>query len=98
MRVLFLISLLSMGASFVSPIFAAEQLRFGNSKNGEKLHQQHCIKCHDSKVYTRPDRKINSYENLQHRVGMCASQLNIAISLEQQQDISRYLAQRFYKF
>ena len=92
------IAILAMSAFLTSPGFAADELQFGDSKKGAKLHQQHCTQCHDSKVYTRADRKITSHASLQSRVGMCASQLDIAIDFDQQQDISRYLAEQFYKF
>lgn len=92
------ITVLVISAFLTSPGFAADEIQFGDSKKGAKLHQQHCAKCHDTKVYTRADRKITSYASLQSRVGMCASQLDIAIDFEQQQDISSYLAQQFYKF
>ena len=92
------ITILVISAFLSLPAIAADEVRFGDSKNGAKLHQQHCTQCHDNKVYTRADRKISSYASLQSRVGMCASQLNIAINFDQQQDISRYLAEQFYKF
>lgn len=92
------IAIMLISAFLTSPGIAGDEIQFGDSKKGAKLHQQNCTKCHDNKVYTRADRKITSYASLQSRVGMCASQLDIAINFEQQQDISSYLAEQFYKF
>lgn len=83
---------------FSGTVLAEQELRFGNIKNGEKLHKSHCTRCHGTEIYTRTDRNVTSYASLQHRIGMCSSQLDIKLNTDEQQDIARYLAKYYYKF
>ncbi|MDH5633696.1 MAG: cytochrome c [Gammaproteobacteria bacterium] len=91
-------AILLMLLPVLSTQLVAEEIRFGDKTRGQQLHQKHCTSCHNSDVYTRENRKINSYDSLIHRVGICASQLDIKIDAAQQHDIAQYLAESFYRF
>ena len=81
------------------PILAfADTILFGDSKNGAKLHQNSCTACHDSKVYTRNDRKIGTISGLEGRVEMCSTNLNTHYNDEQNSDIVIFLNESYYKF
>jgi mono/diheme cytochrome c family protein len=82
----------------VSSATHAELLLFGDAARGEKLHAQHCKGCHDSSVYTRPDRRIRSGEGLQAQVAMCNRNLRSHLGKEQLDDLVKYLNDTFYKF
>ncbi len=62
------------------------------------LVQGHCAKCHDSRVFTRPDHKIRSLEALKNQVERC--ELNASVDWPQQDfdDVVAYLDATFYKF
>ena len=70
----------------------------GDAANGKRLHAGGCLACHDSRVYTRPDRKLKTVEGLMGQVRMCNQQLNTNLSREQLNDIVKYLNESFYKF
>ena len=70
----------------------------GDAANGKQLHDGRCLGCHDSRVYTRPDRKLKTVEGLMGQVRMCNQQLNTNLSREQLNDVIKYLDNAFYKF
>ncbi|MEE8387961.1 MAG: hypothetical protein V3R65_05245 [Acidiferrobacterales bacterium] len=76
----------------------ADTLLFGNNKNGGKLHQRSCTACHDSKVYTRKDRKIRSINGLEGRVETCSINLNTHYTDGQNSDIVKFLNDNYYQF
>jgi len=82
----------------VSSAAHADLLLFGDAARGEKLHAQNCKGCHDTGVYTRPDRRIRSGEGLQAQVAMCNRNLRTHLSKEQLDDLVKYLNDAFYKF
>lgn len=66
--------------------------------NGKALHDKACTGCHDTSVYTRPDRTIKSAQALDQRVRMCESAAAQDWSGEQLADVIHYLDKTFYKF
>ena len=42
-----------------------------NAENGKKLYTERCGGCHDTKVHTRPNRIVHTYEDLVNRVRFC---------------------------
>ena len=69
---------------------------------GMEIHEQNCAACHmaphDEAFYTRPDRKIQSYDKLQSMVRMCDANLGTQLFDEDMEQIGDYLNQAFYKF
>lgn len=76
----------------------ADLLLFGDAARGEKLHAGQCQACHDTSVYTRPDRRIRSAEGLMRQVNMCNQNLRKGLAKEQLDDLVKFLNDRFYKF
>ncbi|MEK7816365.1 MAG: cytochrome c [Pseudomonadota bacterium] len=70
----------------------------GDAASGKRLHDRQCVACHDSRAYTRAERRVKSVEGLMGRVRMCNQQLNANLSRDQLNDIVRYLNETFYKF
>jgi len=79
-----------------SAIYADDFLP-GNAAKGKKLHNQNCVSCHGTDVYTRSNR-IGSLGGLQKRVQMCSTMLNRDISKDDEVNIVKYLSAIFYKF
>lgn len=80
----------------ISTTHAAE-LVLGDATKGKTLHNRDCVACHDSSVYTRPDR-IKTLSGLEKRVQMCSSMLNKGYTDDDQANIVKYLNDNYYKF
>lgn len=65
---------------------------------GKKLHDSHCMRCHDTGVYTREDRFIKSLDALRLQVGRCALNSDAKWSDEDRRAVVDYLNQSFYHF
>jgi len=70
----------------------------GDSAEGERLHESNCMGCHDSGVYTRSSRKINSVDGLKQQLEGCGHAAKKEFSAAEKQDIVKYLNDRFYHF
>lgn len=66
-------------------------------KAGAALHAEHCMKCHDSGVYTREDRRIDNLEGLRKQVKRCELSLGLTWFDEQVEDVVHYLNSTYYK-
>lgn len=65
---------------------------------GRALHKQSCTACHGTEMYTRADRKIDSYPALQSRVARCTAPAAVQWNDEQKAAVVEYLDQEFYQF
>ena len=92
---------LSLGLSVAHAVpFAA-----GNAAHGKELVEKSCASCHTalyggdgSKMYTRPERKIKSAEQLASQVKSCNSAAGADWSAAEQSDAAAFLNQRYYHF
>ena len=66
--------------------------------HGKALEEQSCTKCHDSSVYTRPDRRIKSLAALQQQVSRCTKPAGAEWDKEEMSDVVEYLNTEFYHF
>ncbi|MFN2308602.1 MAG: cytochrome c [Gammaproteobacteria bacterium] len=64
---------------------------------GRLLHDEHCMKCHDSGVYTRDDRRVTSLDGLRKQVKRCELSLGLTWFDEQTEDVVQYLNDAYYK-
>ena len=94
-----LIAALFAGFAFASVSQAADW------KRGEKLHNSQCIGCHASRfgdngaeIYTRANRRVQSFEGLQRQVNRCKNNLEITWFDEDVADVVAYLNRQYYKF
>ncbi|MEN8214861.1 MAG: cytochrome c [Pseudomonadota bacterium] len=67
-------------------------------ERGKKLHEQNCVKCHGSSLYTRTHRRIKTYAGLISHVQRCATNLNKQWWEEEVADVAEYLNAEFYIF
>ena len=77
---------------------AAVPVQAADLKAGQALHEQHCLSCHDSGVYTRADRKVTSPEGLRKQVQRCELSLGLSWYDEDVDNVAYYLDQTYYKF
>ena len=64
----------------------------------ENFHQQKCMGCHDTGVYTRSNRRVDSLPRLESQVRMCDANLGIKLFDEDLHALVDYLNRNFYKF
>lgn len=67
-------------------------------KAGQALHDANCLKCHDSAVYTREDRRVGSLAGLRKQVIRCEQSLGLTWFDDQIDDVVHYLNTTYYKF
>jgi cytochrome c553 len=84
--------LLAMVAPTAAPAFAA------NIEHGKTLVEQHCTRCHDTGVYSRPDRRIGSLDALKNQVKRCELSQSLHWPQPNIDDVVAYLDAAFYKF
>jgi mono/diheme cytochrome c family protein len=70
----------------------------GDAVEGKRLHDASCTGCHDSKAYTRKDRRVRSLDGLKQQVENCTHMAQKEFSPAQRQDIVKYLNEQFYRF
>ena len=87
-----LISILISTALLAQPALPAD------SAQGKKLHDTNCVKCHNTSVYTRQDRKIKSLDALNERLVACTHAAQVTLTDDEQKSIAQYLNEQFYKF
>ena len=84
---------------FTASTFAAD------IQKGKSLHDGNCINCHaqllggdGSAIYTREDRKMESFAALNKQVRRCRDSLGMPWPEEQIIDVITYLNESFYHF
>jgi cytochrome c5 len=77
---------------------AAQAALPGNSAEGKKVHDANCVKCHDTSVYTRKDRRIDSLDALNAQLSTCSHGAQVTLSDDEQKNVVKYLSEQFYKF
>ncbi|WP_297527533.1 c-type cytochrome [Thiohalobacter sp.] len=65
---------------------------------GRALHDQHCLKCHDTAVYTRPDRRVKDLAALRKQVQRCELSLGLTWFDQDIDKVVDYLNSNFYRF
>lgn len=74
------------------PVLAAD------AEKGKTLHDAKCFGCHDTHQYTRKNRIIHTFEDLQGRVEFCDAASKAGFTPEDIEDVVAYLNKEFYKF
>ena len=70
----------------------------GDSASGKRLHDANCMGCHNTSVFTRPDRTIESLDALKVQLANCTHMAMKEFSESETQDLLRYLNDQFYHF
>jgi mono/diheme cytochrome c family protein len=77
----------------------------GDTNIGKALVDRHCTSCHVSQfggdgsaIFTRPDRKIRTAEQLVQQIRHCNEASSAGLSAQGQQHVGAYLNQAYYGF
>ena len=70
----------------------------GDSADGKQLHEANCTGCHDTSVYTRKDRAVQSMAALQKQMNNCGHATGRTYTEAEMQNMVKYLNDEFYKF
>ncbi len=70
----------------------------GDSAQGKRLHDANCMGCHNTSVYTRKDRRIQSLDGLHQQLNDCSHAAKVKFVVEEQRSVVKYLNEQFYKF
>lgn len=89
--------LVKFGFPLLSLIFSSFAVQ-ADAGHGKVLQDKSCTKCHDSSVYTRPDRRINNLAALQQQVSQCKKPAGAEWDKEATSDVVDYLNTEFYNF
>ena len=65
---------------------------------GERLHAEHCSRCHDSGIYLRQDRLVRSYTQLRERVQQCQLANDLLWFDEEVDQVTGFLNRQYYHF
>ncbi|MCB1922426.1 MAG: hypothetical protein KDJ27_01550 [Gammaproteobacteria bacterium] len=61
-------------------------------------HEAQCTRCHDTGVYTRNDRRVQSYPKLASQVARCDANLATKLFPEDLGQLTDYLNDNYYHF
>lgn len=70
----------------------------GDSANGKRLLGAHCTECHQTDIFTRKDRKVQSLDALKEQLVACSHAAKADFSASEMQDLLKYLNDEFYHF
>ena len=79
----------------------AERLRrliAGRQRRWEALYDANCMGCHDTSVFTRKDRLVQSLDALKKQLVSCSHMAEKEFSASEMQDLLKYLNDQFYDF
>ena len=66
--------------------------------SAQTLHDQHCMSCHGTEVYTREARMVGSLQALENQVRRCETALGLRWFDEEISGVTQLLNDRFYHF
>ena len=70
----------------------------GDSVNGKRLLDANCMACHQTDIFTRNDRQVQSLDALKEQLVACSHAAKKEFSASEMQDLLRYLNDQFYHF
>lgn len=84
---------------FVASLLAlAAAETWADDFHADTYHEKNCTRCHDSGVYTREDRRVQSYPKLEAQVARCDAMLATKLFPEDLSQLVDYLNESYYKF
>jgi hypothetical protein len=70
----------------------------GDTNDGKRLHDANCMGCHDTGIYTRTDRVVQSLDALEEQLAGCSHMAQKKFSASETQNLIKYLNDQFYQF
>lgn len=77
---------------------AAFSTASADADRGKMLHDESCMKCHGTEVYTREDHFVSNTQALTAQVNRCQMNVGAEWNDKQIEDVVQYLNGSFYKF
>jgi hypothetical protein len=90
MKPVFLVAA-TLTAFLASPAIGAEF-------TADTYHEQNCTRCHNSGVYTRENRRVRSFPQLEAQVARCDAMLETKLFPDDLALLVGYLNESFYQF
>ena len=75
-----------------------DTIQVSQLEHGEKMHTEHCYKCHTDQVYIRDDRFVKSLSALSKQVVRCKDNTGTPWFDDDTQAVVQFLNQKYYKF
>ena len=69
-----------------------------DAQNGRMLYDTYCGICHYERLHDRPSSKVKSLPELRDEVARWASQTQRRFTLDEREDMVRYLNESHYRF
>lgn len=91
------VAIISLLGLMITPLHAAPFDK-GDPNAGMALHNKSCVTCHNSTIYTRPDRKTKSAAQLAARISGCNANTGAGWFPAEEEDVGAHLNQKFYHF
>jgi len=88
----------NLNLAFLSILFMAANNAQADASDGHELHQESCVRCHSSDVYTRNNAKVKNLPALGKQVRLCKNNLGISWFNEDVKDVVGFLSKTYYKF
>jgi cytochrome c553 len=70
----------------------------GDNAEGKRLLDANCMKCHQTDIFTRKDRQVQSLDGLKEQLVACSHAAKKEFSASEMQDLLKYLNDQFYHF
>ena len=70
----------------------------GDSAAGKRLLDANCMRCHQTDIFTRKDRQVQSLDALKEQLASCTHMAEKDFSASETQDLLKYLNDQFYHF
>ena len=67
----------------------------GDSAEGKRLLDANCMKCHQTDIFTRKDRQVQSLDALKEQLVACSHAAKKEFSASEMQDLLKYLNDQF---
>jgi hypothetical protein len=83
---------------FFAVLLTTGSYALADGEHGQQLHDKHCMKCHDTGVYTREDRRVANQDALVKQVKRCELNLGLQWFDSDVNDVVQHLNQSFYQF
>ena len=79
-------------------LLSAVAVQASDDFDAAAYHQTQCTGCHDTRIYTRADRRVNSLARLDSQVRMCDANLGKKLFDDDITALVNYLNDNFYHF
>jgi cytochrome c5 len=70
----------------------------GDGANGKRLLDANCMACHQTDIFTRKDRQVQSLDALKQQLVACSHAAKKDFSASEMQDLLKYMNDQFYHF